>query len=73
MTDYIKSSYEWEQAQKIEQLTRERDAWSKACRSLYDSCKEGGSKGRPMDLIHKREWADIVQLIAEAEGGGVRR
>ena len=55
------------QKAKIELLTKQRDAWHKACAVLYGECKEGGPRGRPCDVISKQAWKMIVQLIAAAE------
>lgn len=53
--------------QVVHWLLRERDAWRAACRYLYDVSGEGGSKGRPMDLISRGAWKQAVGLISAAE------
>ncbi len=45
----------------------QRLAWRKACRFIYDVLQDGGSRGRPMDLIDKPTWHTIIKLIGEAE------
>ena len=52
---------------ELKRLSDERDAWRKACRFLYDVAGEGGRSGRPMDLISKRAWQRVVELIREAD------
>lgn len=52
---------------RVHDAERDRDAWRKAARLLYDAFREGGSKGRPMDMISKTEWRGIVEAIAAAE------
>lgn len=52
---------------EVATLRAQRDAWCKACTKLYNACKNGANGERPMDRISKREWASIIQLIAEAE------
>lgn len=51
----------------MESVKNQRDAWRAACRRLYDAVNEGGSKGRPMDLIGKLDWHQVVYLIGHAE------
>lgn len=49
------------------EMRKSRNKWRKACRFLYDVTGEGGSRGRPMDLIPKRSWQRLVRLIGDAE------
>ena len=48
-------------------LIAQRDAWRAACRFLYEVIGEGGSRGRPLDLISKGDYGRIIALIGKAE------
>jgi len=56
-------------------VTEQRNAWRAACRYLYEVIGEGGSKGRPLDLIAKGDYGRIIAMIGKAEsmeeGSGV--
>lgn len=52
---------------KLIETIKQRDAWRAACRFLYDAVNEGGSQGRPMDMIGKAEWHRVVYLIGHAD------
>lgn len=61
----------WRQRQRADAMEASRDAWRAACRYLYDVIGEGGSRGRPMDLIGKADYRRVVELIAEADNHDV--
>jgi len=48
-------------------VEKQRDAWRAACRYLYEVIGEGGSKGRPLDLITKGDYGRIIAMIGKAE------
>jgi len=52
---------------QAEKIAEQRNAWRAACRYLYEVIAEGGSKGRPMDLIHKGDYGRIITMIGKAE------
>ena len=56
-------------------VAEQRNAWRAACRYLYEVIGEGGSKGRPLDLIAKGDYGRIIAMIGKAEsmeeGSGV--
>ena len=53
--------------QWINDLKEQRDAWRAACRRLYDAVNEGGSQGRPIDIIPRDDWRQIAYLIGQAD------
>jgi hypothetical protein len=52
---------------KLIETTNQRDAWRAACRRLYDAVGEGGSLGRPMDMIPRDDWRQIDAMISNAD------
>ena len=52
---------------KLAETEKQRDAWRAACRYLYEAIGEGGSKGRPLDLITTGDYGRIIVLIGKAE------
>lgn len=56
-----------ESRKRLDEMRASRDAWRAACRFLCETIGEGGSNGRPIDLIPKPSYRQIVGLISKAE------